>query len=36
VIVNERTHWLLLSVTLVVMLAMSAMLLDWAKRKGWL
>jgi Mg2+ and Co2+ transporter CorA len=34
-IVNEQTHWILLAVTLVVMLAMSAMLLVWAKRKGW-
>jgi magnesium transporter len=34
-IVNEQTHWMLLVVTLAVMLAMSAILLVWAKRKGW-
>lgn len=34
-IVNEQTHWFSLAVTLVVMLAMSATLLVWAKRKGW-
>ena len=35
VIVNEETHWVLLFVILAVMLAMSALLLIWAKRKGW-
>ncbi len=34
-IVNEETHWMLLTFTLGVMLAMSATLLVWAKRKGW-
>jgi Mg2+ and Co2+ transporter CorA len=34
-IVNDRTHWILLSITLAVMLAMSTTLLVWAKRKGW-
>jgi magnesium transporter len=34
-IVNDRTHWILLAITLAVMLAMSTMLLVWAKRKGW-
>jgi Mg2+ and Co2+ transporter CorA len=34
-IVNQETHWFLLAVMLVVMLAMSATLLVWAKRKGW-
>ena len=34
-IVNAETHWVLLAITLSVMLAMSAMLLVWAKRKGW-
>jgi hypothetical protein len=34
-IVNDRTHWILLGITLAVMLAMSTMLLVWAKRKGW-
>ena len=34
-IVNQETHWILLVITLAVMLAMSTMLLVWAKRKGW-
>src|SRR6476620_1183391 len=34
-IVNYETHWVALAVTLAVMLAMSTMLLIWAKRKGW-
>ncbi len=34
-IVNDETHWAALAVTLAVMLAMSTMLLIWAKRKGW-
>ncbi|MCW2687563.1 MAG: Magnesium transport protein CorA, partial [Mycobacterium sp.] len=34
-IVNQQTHWVLLWITLGVMLAMSATLLVWAKRKGW-
>jgi hypothetical protein len=34
-IVNQETHWLPVTVMLVVMLAMSATLLVWAKRKGW-
>ena len=34
-IVNDETHWVALAVTLAVMLAMSTMLLIWAKRKGW-
>jgi Mg2+ and Co2+ transporter CorA len=34
-IVNDRTEWILLAVILVVMLAMSTMLLIWARRKGW-
>jgi magnesium transporter len=34
-IVNERTQWIPLTVTLTVMLVISAMLLVWAKRKGW-
>jgi Mg2+ and Co2+ transporter CorA len=34
-IVNGETLWLPLVVTLAVMLAMSTMLLVWAKRKGW-
>jgi magnesium transporter len=35
VIVNERTHLGLLIVLLAVMGVMSAMLLLWARRKGW-
>ena len=34
-IVNQETDWFLLTVMLAVMLAMSATLLVWAKRKGW-
>jgi magnesium transporter len=34
-IVNDHTEWILLAVILVVMLAMSTMLLIWARRKGW-
>jgi Mg2+ and Co2+ transporter CorA len=34
-IVNADTHWILLAITLAIMLAMSTMLLVWAKRKGW-
>ena len=35
VIVNDQTEWIGLSVTLLVMLAISTCLLIWAKRKGW-
>jgi Mg2+ and Co2+ transporter CorA len=35
VIVNSSTHWLALTVILLVMLVMSAILLVWARRKGW-
>ena len=35
VIVNNSTHWLALTVLLLVMLVMSAILLVWARRKGW-
>ena len=35
VIVNSSTHWLALTVILLVMLVMSAILLAWARRKGW-
>jgi magnesium transporter len=34
-IVNDETLWIPLAVTLAVMLAISATLLVWAKRKGW-
>jgi Mg2+ and Co2+ transporter CorA len=35
VIVNERTHVPALIVILSIMAVMSAMLLTWAKRRGW-
>lgn len=35
VIVNDQTHWVLLSILLVVMAVMSGLLLRWAKRQGW-
>jgi Mg2+ and Co2+ transporter CorA len=35
VIVNDSTHYGALTVLLVVMVAMSVILLVWAKRKGW-
>jgi Mg2+ and Co2+ transporter CorA len=35
VIVNSQTHWVALVVLLAVMVAMSAVLLGWARRKGW-
>lgn len=34
-IVNDGTQWMLLAITVAVMLAMSAMLLVWARRQGW-
>jgi magnesium transporter len=35
VIVNDRTRPVQLAVVLVVMAAMSATLLRWARRQGW-
>jgi Mg2+ and Co2+ transporter CorA len=35
VIVNEHTHWGQLVLLLVVMLAISLLLLRWARRQGW-
>jgi Mg2+ and Co2+ transporter CorA len=35
VIVNESTHWVALSVLLLIMLAMSLILLRWAHKQGW-
>jgi Mg2+ and Co2+ transporter CorA len=35
VIVSTSTHWVALVVLLVVMTVMSALLLLWARRKGW-
>jgi len=36
IIVNDRTDFAHLAVVLVAMIAMSAILLRWAKRQGWL
>jgi magnesium transporter len=35
IIVNDRTDFPQLAVVLVVMTAISAILLRWAKRQGW-
>ena len=35
VIVNATTHWTQLVIVLVVMLAISGLLLRWARRQGW-
>jgi magnesium transporter len=35
IIVNDRTHIPQLIVVLAVMIVMSALLLTWAKRRGW-
>jgi Mg2+ and Co2+ transporter CorA len=35
VIVNTSTHWVALVVLLAIMTVMSALLLVWARRKGW-
>jgi Mg2+ and Co2+ transporter CorA len=35
VIVNRSTHWVQLTVVLVLMLSISASLLRWARRQGW-
>jgi Mg2+ and Co2+ transporter CorA len=35
VIVNDSTHWVALSVLLLIMLAMSLILLRWAHKQGW-
>jgi hypothetical protein len=36
IIVNDRTDFPHLAMVLVVMAAISAILLRWAKRQGWL
>jgi magnesium transporter len=36
VIVNESTHWVTLTILLVIMLAISLILLRWAHKQGWL
>lgn len=35
VIVNGSTHWVALTVLMVIMLALALLLLRWAKRQGW-
>jgi len=35
VIVNSSTHWVALSILLLIMLAMSLILLRWAHKQGW-
>jgi Mg2+ and Co2+ transporter CorA len=35
VIVNQHTHYVELVVVLAVMIAISLMLLRWARRQGW-
>jgi magnesium transporter len=35
VIVNESTHWVALSVLLLIMLVISLILLRWAHKQGW-
>ncbi|GAB3782924.1 magnesium transporter CorA family protein [Nocardioides ungokensis] len=35
VIVNQHTHWVQLVIVLCVMIAISLMLLRWARRQGW-
>jgi Mg2+ and Co2+ transporter CorA len=35
VIVNDQTHWVQLTVVLVVMASISLWLLRWARRQGW-
>ena len=35
VIVNDQTHWVWLSILLLIMLIISVAMLRWAKRQGW-
>jgi Mg2+ and Co2+ transporter CorA len=35
VIVNDSTHWVALSILLLIMLAISLILLRWAHKQGW-
>jgi Mg2+ and Co2+ transporter CorA len=35
VIVNESTHWVALTILLLIMLIMSLILLRWARKQGW-
>lgn len=35
VIVNDRTHWVQLTIAIAVMLTISGLLLRWTKRQGW-
>jgi len=35
VIVNESTHWVTLTILLMIMLVISLILLRWAHKQGW-
>ena len=35
VIVNAKTHWVALTILMVLMIALALLLLRWAKRQGW-
>jgi magnesium transporter len=35
VIVSESTHWVTLGSLLLIMLAISLILLRWARKQGW-
>jgi Mg2+ and Co2+ transporter CorA len=35
VIVNQSTHWVQLAIVVTIMVAISLMLLRWARRQGW-
>jgi Mg2+ and Co2+ transporter CorA len=35
VIVNQSTHWVALTILLLIMLVISLVLLRWAHRQGW-
>jgi uncharacterized protein (DUF983 family) len=35
VIVNESTHWVALTILLLIMLIISLILLRWARKQGW-
>jgi hypothetical protein len=35
VIVNDSTKWISLTILLLIMLAISLILLRWARKQGW-
>jgi hypothetical protein len=35
VIVNQSTHWVALSILLLIMLIISLIMLRWAHKQGW-